>query len=174
MIKINDEVKIYFNEHSRKALQERGKIEELKFSLYLGLETRPNSNFHIVKPFLRCGNDILPCRIFNDSNITYIKVLTFLDEYRFFISANMNFGTNYFIKDINKFEIINKESYFDKDKDPITNIKPDDIIWNYHVKKIDKIKGKFVSINDRDNLVLQKYGLPLLIKTFSNNFIALG
>ena len=86
----------------------------------------------------------------------------------------MNFGTNYFIKDINEFEIINKESFFDKDKDPIINIKPEDINWNYHVKKIDKIKGKFISINDRNNFVLQKYGLPLLIKTFSNNFIALG
>jgi len=171
---IKNKVKIFFNKHTKEAIEKRGSINNMKFNLYLGLESRPGSDFHLVKPFLRSGNDIFPCRIFNNEDITYIKVLTFLDEYRFFVSANLNFGTNYFVKKLDNFEIVHKESFFDKNDDPIIKIKWEDVNWEYRVKKIDKIKGKSVSMKNRDNLVIQKFGLPLLVKTFSGNFIALS
>ena len=148
--------------------------ENYELKIMYGYETRPDG-FEFIKPILVINNKyFLPIRIFEKDGIEYYKVLSILYETQYFSSLNLNFGLHTKLKSI-RFNVISfKDVYFDKTykyKDIFIPFESKDWILETTDKEGEKVIN--VSIKNRKNKVLEKYDLPLNIKTFTNKIIKL-
>ena len=120
---------ILANKHFRDALKQRtyfNDVEELlkgDLSFLYGHEDNKKGKqfikniIMIKKTFYKKGKEIekyffVPFRHFIKDGVDYFKLLTVLDEKRYFTSFNLLFGKNKFVKKIKDYEIVKKDVYF--------------------------------------------------------------
>jgi len=144
---------ILANKHFREALKQRtyfNDVEELlkgDLSFLYGHEDNKKGNqfikniIMIKKTFYKKGKKIekhffVPFRHFIKDGVDYFKLLTVLDEKRYFTSFNLLFGKNKFVKKIKNYEIVEKDVYF---KDEESAPMPKDVEFETEYNVVDKI-----------------------------------